>query len=194
MERKFKVGDKVRVKSLEELRRMGDTDTGFYTKDDVWFNPRMKIYAGFECVVTKHSHIDDKPTYKLSVDAEGWEWSDDMLEDKHIKENIITKITSAIIEAAKEATIIIEQTEDGGIKISPIEEKEKDLAVDTPCMVGNESKEFWSLRYYAYNGKVFMNGLKSKDEEKVMKYDYIIPFDRFNPNNIEESLKYNIVK
>lgn len=123
MERKFKVGDKVRVKSLEELRRMGDTDTGFYTKDDVWFNPRMKIYAGFECVVTKHSHIDDKPTYKLSVDAEGWEWSDDMLEDKHIKENIITKIASAIIEAAKEATIIIEQTEDGGIKISPIEEK-----------------------------------------------------------------------
>lgn len=74
------------------------------------------------------------------------------------------------------------------------EKKEEDLPIDTPCMVGNGSKKLWSLRYYAYDGKVFMNGLKSKDKGNLMKYDYTIPFDKFNPNDIEESLKYNIVK
>lgn len=186
---KYKVGDKVRIKSIEwyeeNRNAYGDVDN-----DNVVFNSNMVKYCGKEatiiCVKTDEYYID--------IDGRTWKWVDWMFEDEQAEHTIFDRIKSAIIEAAKEANILVEPTEDGGIKISPLEVKDKDLAVDTPCMVGNESKEFWSLRYYAYNGKVFINGLKSKDEEKVMKYDYIIPFDRFNPNNIEESLKYNIVK
>ena len=169
MERKFKIGDKVRVVKINHV-------------DDIKINDCIgKVYEVAAYTMNN--------TYGLLGNVNIWQ--EDELDFATGKENIISKITSAIIEAGKNAPIIVERTEDGGIKISPIEE---DLPIDTPCMVGNESNELWGLRYYAYGGRVFMNGLKSKDEGKLMKYDYIIPFDKFNPNDIEGSLKHNIVK
>lgn len=169
MERKFKIGDKVRVVKINHV-------------DDIKINDCIgKVYEVAAYTINN--------TYGLFGNASVWQENE--LEFATGKENIISKITSAIIEAGKNAPIMVEQTEDGGIKISPIEE---DLPIDTPCMVGNRTSEMWCLRYYAYKGKVFLGGLTSKYQEKLTSFDYIIPFNKFNPNDIEESLKYNIVK
>lgn len=66
-----------------------------------------------------------------------------------------------------------------------------DLPIDTPMMV-SENKVRWLLRYYAGDGKVWRDGCKSNGGVKV-PWPIIIPFDKFNPNDIEGSLKYNIV-
>lgn len=50
-------------------------------------------------------------------------WTDSDLTSVTPKENLFDKIKSAIIESARQSSIMVEQTEDGGIKISPIEEK-----------------------------------------------------------------------
>lgn len=65
-----------------------------------------------------------------------------------------------------------------------------DLPINTPVMIqcGNE----FVLRYYAGNGEVFRMGLQSYNNADTYPYDVIIPFDKFNPNNIEESLKYKL--
>ena len=82
---------------------------------------------------------------------------------------------------------------------------ERPIPIDTPMMCSNdETTEDFYLRYYAgltnNTHKCFPNGRKSIDK---LKYDMplnsffwniMIPFDKFNPNDIEESLKYNIQK
>lgn len=68
-----------------------------------------------------------------------------------------------------------------------------DLPIDTTVVV-SDNKINWRLRYYAGNNLAYQGGYKSKDAKVEIYWKYIIPFDKFNPNNIEESLKYNIVK
>lgn len=123
-------------------------------------------------------------------------WYDSDLELLDSKESIFDKLAHSIAEAAKEANILVEPTEDGGIKISPMEEKEEDLPIDTPCMVSHYGDINFMLRYYNKNGRCFSSGVKSKEAKNKEgdRWNYIIPFDKFNPLNIEESLKYNIVK
>lgn len=83
---------------------------------------------------------------------------------------------------------------DGKIIIVPLNnEEEEDLPIDTPVMV-MDAFNSWVLRYYAGKGKCFSDGYKSKSQGMSIEFSKIIPFDKFNPNNIEESLKYNIVK
>lgn len=52
-------------------------------------------------------------------------WTDSDLTSVTSKENLFDKIKSAIIESVRQSSIMVEQTEDGGIKISPLEEKPK---------------------------------------------------------------------
>lgn len=167
---KYKVGDKVRIIKIR------DEVNGRANK----FLNQVGIIVGYweEC-------------YLLNLDGGAFEWYEEELEP--ITETLFDRIKSAIIEAAKQSPIIIEQTEDGGIKISPIEEKE-DLPIDTPVMVTIKNNDGWYLRYYAGKGRVFTYGHKSNEAVSTLEYDEIIPFDKFNPNDIEESLKHNIVK
>lgn len=67
-----------------------------------------------------------------------------------------------------------------------------DLPIDTPVMVSDDTIK-WLLRYYDSNNEVFCYGHKSDSNVSSIRYFYTIPFDKFDPNNIEESLKYNIV-
>lgn len=73
----------------------------------------------------------------------------------------------------------------------------KPIPKDTSMMVSNDG-ENWKLRYYAtYYGfdnthYCFTNGGKSSNTSIIESFKYTIPYDKFNPNNIEESLKYNI--
>lgn len=131
--------------------------------------------------------------YKLDIDGRKFDWYEEELEP--VQPTLFDRIKSSILEAAKQAPVIVEQTEDGGIKISPIEDKNDDLPIDTPCMCsGKHDEGLWFLRYYSHKGRVFTEGRKFKNNKGAITMEYIIPFDKFNPNDIEESLKYNIVK
>lgn len=68
-----------------------------------------------------------------------------------------------------------------------------DLPIDTPVMVSDDLDSFW-LRYYAGNKKCWDWGFKKEDNKGIVSWKHIIPFDKFNPNNIEKSLKYDICK
>lgn len=168
---KYKVGDKVRIVKInyEDDIKTKDCIGKVYEVSTICKNDRGYGLYG-NCSV----------------------WKEDELE--LAKESIFDKLAHSIVKAAKEANILVEPTEDGGIKISPLEEKEEDFAVDTPCMVSHYGDINFMLRYYAGNKECYDSGNKSKSFHHLESWNYIIPFDRFNPNNIEESIKYNIVK
>lgn len=170
MERKFKIGDKVKIVKIN---------------DEV--NGRANKYLNQIAVVTGYW----EECYKLDVDNHAFEWYEDELE--LVKESIFDKLAHSIAEVAKEANILVEPTEDGGIKISPLGKKEEDLGIGTPCMVSDDGNE-WGLSFYAGNKRTFSDGFKWKKSSNTFTWVYIIEFSKFNPNNIEESLKYNIVK
>lgn len=161
---KYKVGDKVRIKSKEILKNTPNTVSD------------MLEYAGKEAFI---SRVIGDNSYEIDADNSEWSWTDDMFEEP-AEPTLFDRIKSAIIEAGKQAPVIIEQTEDGGVKISPI---------DTPsfkaAMTCKEIGEEWTLGLYTPN--------KEQDWSKV-GIKYVIPFEVFNPYNIEESLKHNIVK
>lgn len=68
-----------------------------------------------------------------------------------------------------------------------------DLPIDTPVMVSDDKMD-WRLRYYAGNHICWDFGKKSTDAKSAIPWKYIVPYNKFNPNNIEESLKHNIVE
>ena len=67
-----------------------------------------------------------------------------------------------------------------------------DLPIDTPVMTNNGGL-CWTLGYYAGNNKTYYKSKESTSKLHTNKWVNIVPFDKFNPNDIEESLKYNIV-
>lgn len=73
----------------------------------------------------------------------------------------------------------------------------KPIPVDAPmmCCLGDSS---WSLRYYSHKKGnrhfVFASGYKSKDKQTTMDYIFVIPYDKFNPNDEGDPLRYNIQK
>lgn len=64
------------------------------------------------------------------------------------------------------------------------------LKEGSPVLVSDNGEEF-ALRYYMGSNYAYVNRRRGLDVEP---WRFIIPFDKFDPNNIEESLKYNIVK
>lgn len=64
------------------------------------------------------------------------------------------------------------------------------LKKGTPVIVSENGKDF-ILRFYFKENSCYISGDKDGD---TLTWATIIPFDKFDPNNIEESLKYNIVK
>lgn len=166
---KYKVGDKVQVVKPEGV--------------GIGFNGRIGIISGIQ-----------KGRYL--VDGVPLTWGENelkLVEDSQVRESIFDKLAHSIAEAAKEANILVESTEDGSIKISPLEVKEKDLKIGTPCMVSDDGNE-WGFSFYAGNKRTFSDGFKCNKSSNTFTWLYIIEFSKFNPNNIEESLKYNIVK
>lgn len=189
---KYKVGDKVRIRSRKWYDKNKDSNGNITFDIDVHFSPKMQCILGKVFTIKKvyESWYDLNETF-YSV-------TNDMIEglviEEPSKEILFDKIKSAIIEAAKELPILIEQIEDGAVKISQLEVKEEDLKKGTHVMVTNDiNNEAWTLRQYMSNG--YCDAFRTDSAYlPPMKFRYIIAFDKFNPNNIEESLKYNIVK
>lgn len=72
----------------------------------------------------------------------------------------------------------------------------EDLPIDTPVMVSDIGKKdliWWFPAYYARNKEVWMSAEKSKTRSITKRWKYIIRADKFDFNNPENSLKYNIV-
>ena len=69
-----------------------------------------------------------------------------------------------------------------------------DLPIDTPVMCSNNKDHNldWRIRYYAGNNRVFSCGYKDADTLLTTSFRIMIPYSKFDLNNIEESLKFNI--
>lgn len=190
---KYEVGDRVRIKSKEWYDANKGSDGIVSTS--MKFVKSMVIFCGKEAVVTDVFNN----YYSLNIDDGRYSWDDEMLEDYFLdtpeKLIVSTDLIIDMAEVIKKHNLGVSISEnEGKLIIEPLKIKE-DLPIDTPCMCSSELDDsLWFLRYYAYKGKVFKEGKKSDNSRGVVDMEYIIPFDKFNPNNIEESLKYNIVK
>ena len=192
---KFKVGDKKRVKSLEWWEAQPkDGNYSGHCGSDI-FNKEMTDMCGK--IVTK-KEIDDR---EYCIEGNHYNWTDEMFEDEPIKDeskpSFFTKLAEAINKVVSENKqgITIEE-KDGSIIITPIEDKEKDLPIDTPvmCSLSMKGESAWFVRFYAGNRKTWWDLGKSDTETRKVDWKCIIPFDKFNPSDIQESLKHNIVK
>lgn len=192
---KYKVGDKVRVKSLEWYENNRGSNGDINTSGNCFVRD-MSLYCGKEATITQTGKGFGYRNYQIDIDEGYWYWPEEVLEDIPNKEpsTIYTDLANAINKVVSEhhQPVMIEEIE-GGIIIKPIEEKEEDLPIDTPVMV-RDILNSWILRYYAGKGKCFVDGCKSNEKKISVSYKEIVPFDKFNPNDIEESLKHNIVK
>lgn len=192
---KYKVGDKVRVKSKEWYDKNKSTSGTVYTEGEN-FVDNMAIYCGSVARVTS---LHDKDEYFIDIDNGEWIWHEDTLEDIPTTEQstLYTDLANAINKLVidHKQPVMVEE-KDGSIIITPIEEKEEDLPIDTPVMCSNsiQGEYAWFVRYYAGDGKTWWDLGKSCNEKRKVDWKCIISFDKFDPTNIEESLKHNIVK
>lgn len=188
---KYKVGDKVRIKSKEwwdaqPKNESGGVDCG------------ADIFTDFmTCLCGKIVEISDILEDGYSIKIYGLNWTDEMFDDSfsyNSKKSTISKqMIKDIAEVIKKHNFGVYMSEnDGKIIIEPLK-VEEDLPIDTPVMCSQMDKDF-CLRYYAGNKLAFTLGNTSKNENVKQAWNYIIPCDKFNFENPEESLKYNIVK
>lgn len=191
---KHKVGDKVRIKSKEWWDAQPKDEYGSVECGKDTFTDYMTCMCG---KIVEIKDILDTSCDLYSIKEHWANWTDEMFDDLYNPEKSILseEMIKDIAEVVKKHNLGVCVSEnDGKLIIEPLKaEKEEDLPIDTPVMVA-DSIDNWIFRYYEGNGKCFLLSYKSKDERGSDFWKYIIPFDKFNPNNIEESLKYNIVK
>lgn len=161
---KHKVGDKVRIKSIDWYNRKKD-EKGCVYVNDLCFGPEMSKLCGKEAIITQCDESDS--TYRTNLHE--FYWFNKRMFENYIEENPY-------------------------YTIGMCEGEDNDLPIDTPVMVSEEGV-CWSMRFYYKKNKAFINGLKSSNDDEVAaeQWDYIIPFSQFDPNNIKESLKHDIV-
>lgn len=183
---KYKVGDKVRIKSRYKL----SLDTCIVSQK-LWYANLIATIVTADCGVDGNDEC-----YKIDLDKKEWWWFDCDFEDLYNPEKSILseEMIKDIAEVVKKHNLGVSISEnEGKLIIEPLKVEEEDLPVDTPCMISNDGK-IWGLQFYAGLGSCFCDGKKSSNYDCQVTYSIIIPFDKFNPNNIKESLKYNIVK
>lgn len=189
---KYKVGDKVRIKSKEWFEEMKKESFCVVIKG-LSVLEEMAKFCGKEAIITYCCNEDR--TYKIDIDNYHW-YNDDMFDDSYNPEkSILTEgMIKDIADVIKKHNLGVCVSEnEGKLIIEPLQE-EDDLPIDTPCMCSNNTK-YWSLRYYCVNGKFFAYGLKSNNcKNRLEDWLFAIEYNKFDPNNIQESLKYNIVK
>lgn len=189
---KYKVGDKVRVKSKEWWDAQQKDEFYSVQCGENVFTKDMEKYCGLEAEIK----FSGKHSYYLDIDNRKYCWTDEMLEDIPTAEQytLYNDLANAINKVVSEhqQSVMVEEIE-SGIIIKPIEKKEEDLPIDTPCMVADVLDD-WRFRYYAGGKKCFIYSLKKEETSDTNNWRYIIPFNKFNPEDIQESLKHNIVK
>ena len=187
---KHQVGDKVRIKGKEWFDAQPKDENGSVECGADTFTEDMSRMCG---KVVTISHVW-KSVYSI---CEGYEnWTDEMFDDSYTpeKSTISEQMIKNITEVIKKHNLGVCISEnDGKLIIEPMK-VEEDLPIDTPVMCRIEGDNNWLLRYYYRDGQVYVDGAKSIDKRMFVKYEYIIEFDKFDPNNIDECLKHNIVR
>ena len=92
-------------------------------------------------------------------------------------------ILQMLIEIVAEKKLSVEIEYKNGVYI--IREKK------VPVMVSND-KIHWKLRYHKSGNQCHSLPEDMPSRGTSCIHDYIIPFDRFNPCDIQESLKFNL--
>lgn len=186
---KHKVGDRVRIKSKEWYEANKDESGDI---DSCGFTEMMQHYCGKVATIVGM----DNYSYLIDLDNGSYSWCDGMFEDDelHASETLLQDIAN-VIKSHNMGIQVSEQ--DGKLIIEPVEEKkEDDLPIDTPVMVSDDanSVDTFMLRYYAGKGEVFCAGHHDAETEDACPYDIIIPWDKFDPRDLGESMQFNIVK
>lgn len=188
---KHKVGDKVRIKSKEWWDAQPKNESGSVKCGADTFNEFMVSMCG------KVVEISDVSEDTYFIKEYGYNWTDEMFDDSynHEKSILSEEMIKDIAEVVKKHNLGVCVSEnEGKLIIEPLKvEEEEDLPIDTPVMVSDDMVN-WRFCYYSNFGMCFCGVKKSKNYDGRVSYKIIVPFDKFNPNNIEESLKYNIVK
>lgn len=187
---KYKVGDKVRIKSKEWWDAQQKNESGSVKCGADTFNEFMASMCG------KVVEISDVSEDTYFIKEYGYNLTDEMFDDSYNNEKSILseEMIKDIAEVVKKYNLGVSISEnEGKLIIEPLKVEEEDLTIDAPVMVADKLTD-WRLRYYAGDKRCFIYSLKSKETADTNNWEYIIPFDKFNPLNIEESLKYNIVK
>ena len=80
---KYKVGDKVKIKSLEWYNQNKDSDGNIYLTDfGIPFIKKMSVFCGRKAVIA--SIFGEE--YKIDIDKNRWYWKAWMLEDDSLNE------------------------------------------------------------------------------------------------------------
>lgn len=186
---KHKVGGKVRIKSKEWWNAQPKNGSGSVRCGAHTFNKSMA------CMCGKVVEISDVNEDSYFIVEYGFNWTDEMFDDSYNPEKSIIseEMIKDIADVVKKHNLGVCISEnDGKLIIEPLK-IEEDLPIDTPVMVADKIDD-WRFRYYAGGNRCFIFALKSHETSDKNKWNYIIPFDKFNGDNPEESLKYNIVK
>lgn len=188
---KYKVGDKVKVKSLEWYEKNRNSNGDINTSGNCFVRD-MSLYCGKEATITQTGIGLGYGNYQIDIDEGDWCWPEESFEDISDKEpsTIYTYLANAINKVVTEhhQPVMIEEI-DGGIIIKPIEKEEYDLPIGTLVACSN-NKDYWAIGVYkGYRSVSFRIDGEIEPEYR----NYIIPLNLFS-NDIEESLKHNIVK
>lgn len=192
---KHKVGDKVRIKSIDWYNE-NKNSCGNFKVNYLPFLKDMAEYCGKEVIITK---IDEKSgTFRVNLDKH-W-FNEEMIEEiPDTNSDIFQEIADTIrkiAEIIRKDNIGFSVKEENGeiiIKAIKVEKQLNDYPLDMPVMVSDDLK-YWQLAYYYSRKSVYSSGKSSKDApDSYRNYKYTIPFSQFDPKNIEESLKHNIV-
>ena len=74
--RKIKVGDRVKIKSLEIVREVKSQGYDFPGH----FGSLMEVYCGCYGKILDIERIEGEKYYRLNIDKMDWQWSEDMFE------------------------------------------------------------------------------------------------------------------
>ena len=88
---KYKVGDKVKIKSLEWYNSKKEYEYGFYV-NSVFFDKDMSDYCSKTAVITNVN--ENSLYYKIDIDRGSWCWYDWMFEDDFTENIVESKISN----------------------------------------------------------------------------------------------------
>lgn len=206
----YKEGDKVKVRSKEwwdaqPKNKYGNVQCGVdkFTKDMVDMCGKTVTIS----VVAVDGYL---------VDGSDYYWTDEMFEgpdsgnvsqgisDQIIKDiakvvnknnpGISDQLIKDIAEVVKKNNLGVSVSEkDGKIIIEPLKVEEEDYPYDAPVVAFDKIGD-WHSRYYAGKGRCIPSILIGEDTNGAPDWKYIIPSNKFNVNNINESMMFNLAK
>lgn len=210
---KYKVGDKVRVKSKEWYdENKGEDGVVAVNK---FFVKKMAEWCGKEVIIDKI--FDD--FYRIKDDEDEWNWSDEMFEDENVKQTEKRKFKckdEVIVRLKKPGCCwfygVVSHSGDDYVTLSggfrhpyeiydvlPYEGNEhmvgtlNEVNTDEVLLeIGELLCGFWGIddlgTYNIGMGK-FIQVMGDEIETENASYMYCIPFSKFNPDDLEATKK-----